>query len=724
LISQSLYRISILRAAVVAGTLLCLLVPAFAQVATLGEPSDPDIDIISARLRTLYLNDKNVDADKFFRSQNLDGSWSDIDYADQSLNWAPLQHLARLQEMSVAYATEGSVYFQSPKMALGVAHGLEYWFMRKPTCKNWWYVMIGQQLPMERILILLKGVLPGQLKKQGADLLYDSRGFFREAGRYLSGRNPTLTGENLVWIESEQLVRGVLRNSSDDIAEAVAEMQRMLQISTNEGDIQPDYSFHQHGAQLYMGGYGLGVLKDSVTNALIVRGTRFAFAPAKIEILVNYLLQGTRNFIRGGMIDYGAIGREIARAGGTQEALGIVDVCDALALLKPEQSSIFLELKAHILGTGYSYSVIGHKHYWNSDFSTHQRHGYYTSVKMVSNRTKGTESINGENLKGFWIPYGTNYIVRRGTEYADIFPTWNWSHLPGVTAFESVPPIAGDANQPGWFVGGVTDNLYGASAMQLELEPAQSAGHALKAHKAWFFFDDEYVALGSGISLGDNSRVMTTVNQTLLSGTVLSDRGVLPPGQHQLKNPSWILHDSIGYLFPRSSSAMVTIGPKAGSWSSINSLLPPTPLENNIFALSLDHGQHPEQASYAYIVLPDVDEAKLRAYARHVPVKILRNDIAIQAVCHERLNLSQVVFYRPGAIDLLAGLHLEADQPCIVMLSEKPQAATKLTISSPRGPIRVNLSLSTVGAGPPKRIAVDLPGGERSGRSTSVSLQP
>lgn len=69
-------------------------------------------------------------------------------------------------------------------------------------------------------------------------------------------------------------------------------------------------------------------------------------------------------------------------------------VLDKLKALIPEEKAEYDALRAPILGTGPAYSFLGHKHFWNSDFTVHQRAGYYTSVKMVSARTYGTEPVS------------------------------------------------------------------------------------------------------------------------------------------------------------------------------------------------------------------------------------------------------------------------------------------------------------------------------------------
>jgi hypothetical protein len=67
---------------------------------------DRETELIAERLKALYVQDKHDSAANYLASQSTDGSWSDIDYADQSDKFLPLLHLNRLQEMAVAYAAE------------------------------------------------------------------------------------------------------------------------------------------------------------------------------------------------------------------------------------------------------------------------------------------------------------------------------------------------------------------------------------------------------------------------------------------------------------------------------------------------------------------------------------------------------------------------------------------------------------------------------------------
>ena len=85
------------------------------------------------------------------------------------------------------------------------------------------------------------------------------------------------------------------------------------------------------------------------------------------------------------------------------------------------------------------------------------------------------------------------------------------------------------------YVGAVTDGYYGAVGYDF-----QSSHDPLVARKSWFFFDNEYVCLGAGISTKMNNEVNTTLNQTLLNGQVLiSSNGknkIIERGEQEYKN--------------------------------------------------------------------------------------------------------------------------------------------------------------------------------------------
>jgi chondroitin AC lyase len=689
-IADGALRLRRIIAAVVAATLV-------ASASATAEVPDAEIALIKNRLVAHYLAAGAADAEHYLASQDAEGGWRDINYADRSLAWSPQKHLDRLRQMAVAYREAGG---GAAALRDSVLRGIAFWYRAKPRSDDWWHNEIGQQLALEPILVLMAEDLPPELAKAGIADLHDP----------VELASHKFTGENLVWCADEQLVRGVLRRSGEDITAALRAIASTAAVTTETEGIQYDHSFHQHGPQLYVGGYGLNLLNDATTTARLVQGTRFAFGAEEIKGLSDYLLDGTRLMVRGKMLDPGAIGREITRPGLAQEAPTLLPALDNMAILDAGKKAEYQALRSHIDGTGAPQSFLGHKHFWDSDFTVHERAQYYASVKMVSNRTYGTEKVNGENQKGYWLPFGLTYIARRGDEYLDVFPAWDWAHLPGVTSPEEVPRFLSHVDQPDAFVGGVSDGVYGAAAMQVDVEGQTS----LHARKAWFFFDDEFVALGAGISSRSGAPVTTTLNQSLLRGDVIVDGHAVPSGSEAGTDVSWVLHDGVGYVFPQRATASVRTGPRTGSWAEINALQAKTPVTKDVFALWLDHRARPQGASYQYIVVPATSATRLADYARRIPVRVLANTADLQAVRHERLGITEIIFHSAGGLSLDEGLDIVVDQPCMILLKEAG-ATNEVAASAPRGPLELHVLLRRGG-----KIATavfDLRGGPSLGAS-------
>lgn len=663
--------------------------------------SSKDICILKLRIKQYYI-DQGTDinaAAGYLLSQDKDkGNWDDINYSDQSVTvWQPLYHLSRILQMAVSYQTPSSAHYKSEQMREGICKGLDFWYKRKPSSKNWWQNMIGQQTKLGPILILMQDELPKELVDTGVAYFYAP-----------DGLNSQETGQNLVWYASEQIIKGCLIGSDYEISCGVNAIEREIRFTKQSEDgIQRDYSFHQHGPQLYNGGYGLRFVNDTSLWATFLKDTKYAFEQETIEMLSDLLLNGTRWMVRGTMLDYGAQGREVARKAGDR-AKELIPACNRMALLNPARKKEFGDFKNHIANPGNSYNVEGNKYFWNSDFIVHQRKDYYTSVKMVSARTVGAESGVGENLKGRWQSLGTNYIIRRGDEYKDIFPVWDWEHIPGVTAPYRIGQMYLKQIQSERFVGGVSDSFYGATAMVFDRL-------STRGKKSWFFFDDEYVALGAGINSLDDAPINTTINQCLLTGDVIADGSNVLLGEHNISSNAWIYHDGIGYVFPVKASVMVKTGPQTGSWHSINAAYRDDIVTKSVFTLWLNHGIKPNNGNYQYIIVPGISANRLSAYVNNIPVSILANTPELQAVRYNAKKITGAVFYQPGMLNAGDGLVVKVDKPCMVLIIEKGQKI-EITVSNPvaePAQLFVYLTLS----GKEEKLLFNLPGEDLGGSS-------
>jgi len=318
---------------------------------------------------------------------------------------------------------------------------------------------------------------------------------------------------------------------------------------------------------------------------------------------------------------------------------------------------------------------------------------------MYSNRDYNMEMpYNGEGLMNHHRGDGTNYISRTGDEYYDLAPVNDWQKIPGTTVVQKPElPSEKEIQKKGLtdFVGAVTDGIYGAVAFDFK-----SPHDPLEAKKSWFFFDKEYVCLGTGINSESPFPVATTINQCLLKSDVLvssnNQTSKLTKGIHELSDVQWILHDGIAYLFPQPVKLNVTNQVEKGSWYKINhqSDSPKEEVSREVFKIWFSHGVKPENASYQYIVVPSTNEKEISEQTDR-QIVTLANTVEIQAVQHNGLNISEVIFYQAGQIKISGNLKIGMDSPGLVIVKMDGSKMKAVTVADPTRKLsRIHLSVT------------------------------
>ena len=670
--------------------------------------ADDDIEVLRQRLiedalvkkgflvrTSRYIQSDFSKAEAYLNSLQTDGSWPDVDYADQDNEWNPLVALDRILMMTYAYQNTTDPLHQDARLLSGIVNALQYWYQVNPTCKNWYKNDIAKQFYFNVIALLLQGIIENDLLgKMITDLT----------------ETPTMTGSNRTLVSVSVLYRGVLEKNAERIARGVAGVMQQVQITSEEG-IQCDYSFHQHGPFLYNGSYGSNFLRETIWLASIVQGTQFAFTHEHLKVLRDYYLKGTRWMIRCGVLDYNVRGRQVGRSTGFDlDALTIVPQLDHFITADPAYIDQYHASRQHILNQE-PQAISGNRYFWRSDYTAHHRSAYFTSLKMCSQRTVGMEmDVNTENLYGYYLPFGLTYIYRRGDEYKDIFPVWDWARLPGVTSPHHAFSSSGRSSQQTSFVGGVSDSTYGVSSMDLHVKDTQ-------AKKSWFWFDQEWVALGAGIQSTNENPIVTGINQTLLKGNVKVDGTTYGRGKKILENPSWVWHDSIAYFFPKPQTVAMKAAEQSGQLQRIFGLGTDSVYRSDVFSLWFEHGLKPKDASYEYIVIPGCSFADIIAYAQDIPVTVLSNTTRLQAVTHPQLQITGIVFHEAGSFSFSNDLTIEVNYPCLVLINH---ARKKVTVSDPTASLNeINITISNK-EGKRKTESVTLPESQFSGSSVTL----
>lgn len=166
----------------------------------------------------------------------------------------------------------------------------------------------------------------------------------------------------------------------------------------------------------------------------------------------------------------------------------------------------------------------------------------------------------------------------------------------------------------------------------------------LQAKKSWFLFDEEIVCLGAGITCTEGRNVETIVENRKVNTEPIKE-DIEPHGSIVYLNGD--AEDSdIGYYFPTDCSIEIMTEIRIDSWSSINKNSGANRNISNAFAeIVINHGMNPQEDTYQYVIILNVDRNGLRAYSNNSPVEILENSTSVQAVRQRKLGITGVNFW-------------------------------------------------------------------------------
>jgi len=215
-------------------------------------------------------------------------------------------------------------------------------------------------------------------------------------------------------------------------------------------------------------------------------------------------------------------------------------------------------------------------------------------------------------------------------------------------------------------------------------------------------------------------------------------KSIAQKGVHELENVDWVLQDSIGYLFPKSAKVSLSDEAQTGSWYKVNhqSDSPKEEISMDVFKLWINHGNHPSDAAYEYIVVPATSEQRLEKISHATAIKILKNTPKLQAVKNSRLNICEAVFYVAGELMISNKLKLIVDSPAIVMIRTDAANIKSISVEDPtRKLAMINLSVSAKLEKQGKNfkaswnenkkastISIDLPKTVYAGRSVTINF--
>jgi chondroitin AC lyase len=609
------------------------------------------------------------------------GAFSDVDYTTATVGtFGALTHINQLHDMVVKWAQATGTYSASNAanhLALqnAIISAYNYWITNNPQdTANWWWADIAVPDSLSESMVVMQkgGILPSANLSAAITML-----------DHADAVQSTLSASNLMWTAYATVGEGAIEylgnvGNTTTQASAITLINNSFTnigktvVQTTSDGVQYDWSYHAHGPRDEDTGYGVGWAQTAATIASETAGTSFSISTAKVDLIIDYLLNGPQWMTRGNTIDPVTLDRAWSRNGAADSnALGLRTSLSQLISVgdgyrETELQSFLARLNsAASTGTASTTNYLdGNREYWKSDYMVHQRAGFYISVKTNSSRTYTQESINGENLKGLLGDDGLNLIMQSGNEYDDMECLWDWYRLPGTTtersptgvggSYSLSPPTSVKGNNA--YAGGASDGTYGATAdEQNKLNVA--------AYKSYFLFDKEEACLGAGISAPNAAAtdiVGTNLNQTFMATAVTYSTGTEASGtQSTLSTTSnttvtptnlrWVNQGSVGYFFlTPASNVTISTAQTTGTWASINTSQTGSKT-NYIFSLDVLNGERPSNASYLYLIVPGIAASAMDAYLASNPVTINSNTTVVQSVTDNSLGLTEASFYGAGS---------------------------------------------------------------------------
>lgn len=656
--------------------------------------NDPNISV--------KLSEISTEAQDFWgtmdKSQSRTYLWSDL--ADGETDGTPMgKSYSRLKTMALAYSMNGTTLNNNPALLNDIISALDWlynnWYNENETEQgNWWWWEIGAASRLTDITAVLYSHLTSQ---QVANYMAAVNNFVADPTmmNYPSGGGYTSEAANRVDLCQNTIIEGIITKDSARIVTGRDALSDVFPYVTSGNGYYTDGSYVDHTNIPYTHSYGSVLISGLSKQMYLLADSTWDITDSQVNNVYNWVYDSYEPAIYKMQAFDSLRGRAISREKSTDLTTG-KGLLGSIAMLaeaaNAQDAAYFKSLIKYMVQENALYDstdasiynitnlnkikndptitprveLIKHVEFNNMDRSAHFAHDFAFAISKSSKRIGRYELINGENQKGWYTGDGmTNLYNDDYDAYSDDYwATVNYYRLPGTTVDTRTRSTGdyqygdGEGTAANSWSGGVTiDEKYGASGMDL-----QAYGSTLIAKKSWFMFDDEVVALGSGITSTDNRTIETIVEQRKLSDlgdNTLTVNGVTKSStlgwSETLTGTNWA-HLSgnaasgadIGYYFPDASIIKGLRQEQPGTWYDVNmnSSTSTDTRTKNYMSLWFDHGKNPSNAAYSYVILPNKNPTQVESYANNPDITVIKNSTDVHCVKENNLNIVAANFWK------------------------------------------------------------------------------
>ena len=660
-------------------------------------------------------NSMNTSADRKYLWSNATDLTSEIGVQAQ---------YEKVKSMALGWGTPGSEYYHDEALLAAIVDAFTFLYsydvdgdgvpgvygknVSKSRPGNWWNWDIGTPTELVDALMIIEEAVD---KEFIANVLWAVDYCCYPIG---------MTAANRTWIAQPAIGSIMLQEDAARVEPAIQQLLQVFDYVTSSDGFYEDGSFIQHKDLSYIHGYGSSFF-GSITNELyFLEGTPFdltidgkKFSQIYSDKILTFFFDSAEPMIYDGYAIYGSSGRGMSA--GT--AKGIV----ANTFILTEYASE--ELRERFYSTLKYYEQVDPTNYGNikgslpyinqayydtykartdieprSDYYfTHifggmdrvvaHTQGFSAVVCMSSTRTERYEAINGAGGTGWYLGDGALFIYgsNPGGYNSGYHAGLDKLMIPGTTV-SSTPRVSqqytADTNLKNRhdFVGGASYGIYGASAMYLKYnvsDDIQGLTSDLRAQKAYFFFDNEIVCVGSGINASNTEEINVGDVYTII-------------GNHALNKTTTMFYEIAvnGEVIKTSNNATVYEGTDYITVEKFGGYYFPTKedvtIKHSIATNSrygqiyINHGSAPQDEKYAYVILPEMSAEEVAAYAANPDVVVVRAHNFVSVVREVTSNTTGYVFWYGTYAE-----GLRASTACVVVKVDNHDGSFTYSVSDP-----------------------------------------
>ena len=701
----------------------------------------------------IKMTDEEIKKVVSFNEKNADGYYSDINlskdrksvfksFENMKSGVDVLKQYDGLVKIVKAYATPGTKYYKKEEIKTQVIDALDWLYDNAyhenlPELGNWWQWEIGIPKKLNEILAIMYDEVPKDkkikyLKASQYFQPYAKWSAFSSSASYSSAPHKRIsTGGNRIDTSLICFIRGVLMEDRTQILDGLNSVAEVGKIVTEKDEFYKDGSFVQHDNVAYNGTYAT-VLFDGLGMILeLIDGTEFKIESPEINNIYDSILKGYSYLMINGGVNDSVSGRSISRDNSSEIERG-KDLVSSITLLsskapKEYRNDLYSMIKKIVLDNNFN-SVIkkeskpkiknilenimadenikplkveGTKIFGAMDRAvyTNSKEGKVV-LSMHSNRIANYETMNEENLKGWYTGDGMTYIYGKdSSSFVEFWSTADMYHLSGVTnSINKMENKAGERREkpivsPKKFVGGVETGDVAFVGMDFI-----SWNNKTTAKKSWLMIDGAVLALGSNITSTDGEIHTTIDNRILKKGKIYIDGKELNKNS-TIKDPKNLTinfnenypDENIGYKIINSPELNINFTENKGSWKNIGGTLD-TEIVKQYFSVYLNHGKDPKDETYAYVILPMFSKEEVENYDTS-RFKIEKLDDKAHIVRDTKTDIVAINFWNAGENEFEG---IKTKYPLSIIKDEK-DGILKLYVSDPTQAQNENVSLEING---------------------------